>query len=183
MRMILTDQHEIHNAIPAVSGRISVQFIFMLYSQVTIYYTGDEWLPRLVTSVFTSAQFYVDRKTSPTYFGHVYLSFKIMLYVLYVCLVNIFQVSGVITGMGRGNSPYKRRRALLEDPESGRELEVTAWDANVSLMEKFEEKEGQVVTVTNVTTEKYQGSVSVKVTSSMEVEVSIFKNIHVAYFT
>jgi hypothetical protein len=35
------------------------------------------------------------------------------------------------------NSPYKRRRALLEDPESGRELELTDWDANMSLMDKL----------------------------------------------
>jgi hypothetical protein len=49
-----------------------------------------------------------------------------LLYVLYVCLVNIFQVSGVISETTRGNFPYKRQRALLEDPESGTELELTA---------------------------------------------------------
>jgi hypothetical protein len=97
-------------------------------------------------------------------------------------LVNIFQVSGETSGITRGsNSPYKRRKAVLEDPESGHEVELTAWNKNTALLDQLQP--GAHVTVKNVLTEHFKGAVSIRATSSMEVEVSIFTNLHVAYFT
>jgi hypothetical protein len=63
---------------------------------------------------------------------------------------------------------------VLEDPESGREVELTAWNSNITLLDKLEPAH---VTVSNVLTEHFKGAVS------MEVEVSIFTYMHVAYFT
>jgi hypothetical protein len=76
------------------------------------------------------------------------------------------------------NPSQKSIPKVLLSPQKKR-IAVKGRVKSVSYIFLYHLQEGHLVTVTHVTTEHYQGSVSLKGKSSMEVEVSIFKNIHV----